>query len=612
MDVWKIGVSIALSNQMSPVLAVIAADLLGLKGKVKEVETAFTAWKPALAGALAVIGGVAIIDGMSKIIDHGQELVHVQQQLAATGVTQVEQAQATAKAWEEASKYGLKVADVLGDIKESQMVFGSTEHAIDFIDPLEKMRVVLNSVTEGSGNKARDAVYEMARAGELKGLQGPDQFTSYFDMMTKAITASGGKVDPAGFLQATQYGKIASKGWSEEFYTKILPSMIQEMKPTTAGQSLMSLYGTLEQGKASARAVDRMDELGLFADRSKIKFDKLGNAVGFNPGAVVGSDLLTKNPYQWSQEILKPLMEKKLGYEMKPGDQGALDLLSGMFGNRNSAAAIASLLLENKRIDKDAGLIGRAHGIDEADNLLKNDPTAVMNNFKSSWDNLLTSLGAPAVSIAITALNSLADVMKSITKFAVANPTAIKLMAEAILGIGAALIAIGTGAMVVAAVMIIGPITAAVAAVGAVIATLVAFNWSALKDAFNIVKDAVTKVGQELIDGIKALPGMVIGAINSAMAAIGNAFVSAIKSIAGGGALQPGQVMPKNGPTGAPYVSPYSPGKQGSIGDIYMDHRKVGQIVGRGMVADAMIPNGPASSSSRSLFPTVDSAPAYG
>jgi hypothetical protein len=196
LDVWKIGVAISLTNGMSPVLAVIAADLLGLKGKVGEVESAFKGWNTALAGTLSIVAGGALIAGVAKLIDHGQELVHVQQQLAAAGVDQVDVAKATAESWKVAAEYGLKVSDVLADIKEARMVFGSTEHAMDFIKPLEQMRVVLNSVQEGTGNKASDAVYEAARAGELKGLQNPADFVRYFNEMTQAVSASGGKVDP--------------------------------------------------------------------------------------------------------------------------------------------------------------------------------------------------------------------------------------------------------------------------------------------------------------------------------------------------------------------------------------------------------------------------------
>lgn len=518
MDVWKIGVAISLSNGMSPVLAIIAADLLGIKGKVGEVERAFNGWNTAIMGAGGVLAGGALMAGLVKMVEHGKELVHVQAQMAIAGMDQLQVAEATAKAWEISAKYGLKVSEVAGDIKEARMVYGSTEHAIDFIEPLEKMRVVLNSVSEGSGGRAKDAVYEAARTGELKGLITPEEFTRYFDGMTKAISASGGKIDPKAYLQATQYGRIASKGWDEEFFTKYLPSMIQEMGPTQSGTALMSLFGSVVQGKVTKRSLGMMDDIGLIGDPSKIIYNKLGDPTGFQPGALAGTDLMTKDPFRWSQEILRPLVEKKLGHDVAPGDQDSIKLLSGMFGSRTAAQAIATLLLEGQRIRKDAGLIGEAKGTDAAEGLLTTDPTAAMNNFKNSWDNLMTALGAPLVQTAINAMNGIADVMKSITGFAVAHPEAIKLIGEAIAGVSLALIALGGAAIVGAAVAIVGPVAAAVTALGVIIATIAAFNWQAIVAVFDGIYNAIV----QFIEKMKALVASIAGAILGAASGIGN------------------------------------------------------------------------------------------
>ena len=429
MDIYKVGVEIALRGNIEAALGALGKQFVGLQGDVDKIGSSILGWGSNMQAVAGIAAGAAVIGAFKTLFDYGEKLVHVQQQLAVTGVSPVEAAQAQAAAWKTSAKYGLEVAGVLSDIKEAQMVFGSTGHAIDFIDPLEKMRVVLNSTMgEGKSQDAADAVYQMARAGELKGLQTPEQFMSYFDSMTKAETGSGGIVGPREFMQATKYGKISSKGWDQEFFGKYLPSLIQEYGPTTAGQSLMSLYGSIEQGKNGIKQVQAMDDLGLFADKSKIRYNKMGDSVGFAPGAVVGSDLFTKNPYKWAQEVLKPLVEKKLGHEVTAGDKSALDLLAGMFGNRNAAAAISSLLLENKRLDKDAGLIGRSQGLDAADQLLAHDPTAVMNNFSASWHNLLTALGEPLVEPVINAMNGIAAAFNAITAAFHAHPDAMKFL----------------------------------------------------------------------------------------------------------------------------------------------------------------------------------------
>ena len=418
MDVWKIGVRLSLENKVSSGLALIAGEMLGLKGKADDVQKAFTSWNLALNATVAIVAGRQLIDGMVTLVDHGRELVHVQEQLGSAGVKQIEVAEATAEAWKVASQYGLKVSDVLADIKEARLVFGSTEHAIDFIEPLERMRVVLNAVSEGTGTSAAGAVYAMARAGELKGLQNPHDFLSYFDQMTKVVSASGGKVSPQNFVMATQYGGLASTGWDERFYTKIFPTMIQEMGASQAGTAMASLFGTLVQGKVTKRSLGLMSDLGLIEDPSKIIYNKLGDPSGMLPGAIAGPGLAVHNGYDWAQQILKPAVEKHLGRAITGADdQKAIELLGGMFGNKKAAQAIATLLFQSNRIEKDAGLIGEAKGLDAADGLLKHDPNTAMNNFKNSWDNLLTALGSPLVAPAVAGMNRIADAIKNMTTY---------------------------------------------------------------------------------------------------------------------------------------------------------------------------------------------------
>ena len=248
--------------------AQLAAALAGSQVGVAGLEKGLAALKPVAVAAASAIAGLATLRGLNAVADAGEKLVHVKQQLIAADVKGLELAEATTKAWDVSGNLGLNVVHVLADIKEARMVFGSTEHAINFIEPLEKMRVVLKSVTEGSGEKLKDAVYQMARAGELKGLQTPEQFISYFDQMTKAITASGGKVNPQAFFQATQYGRLASSGFNEEFYTRYFPSIIQEMRPSSAGTALMSLFSQGAMGHLSKRGTEAWQEAGLLPTRA--------------------------------------------------------------------------------------------------------------------------------------------------------------------------------------------------------------------------------------------------------------------------------------------------------------------------------------------------------
>lgn len=445
-------------------------------------------------GVMGFFGAEAVGHGLKEVLKDASELEHVRQQMVQAGFKERDIAKATTAAWDEARKYGLNVSKVLGDIKELTLPFGSVEHAIEFINPLEKMKIVLNAVSEGKGTSAADAVYKMARAGELKGLQDPHEFVSYFDNMTKAISASGGKITPNDFMLATKYSKLSGMGFDQEYFTRYLPTLIQTMGASTAGTASQSLFSTLVQGTVTKRALGRMDDLGLIGDPSKIIYDNKGDPKGFNPGAVKGTELLVKNPFKWAQEVLLPLLEKKYGsIDVQENKQKAIEDLGGLFGNRNSAAAIAELALRGKTFNKDAALIDQARGVAGADAMLKEDPNAVAAKLKGAWENLMTALGGPGVKVAVEGMNSLASGITSVTKWATDNPGATKLVLEAMVGLGAALAALTVAGAVAGAVLLApgGAIAIGLTALVGVLGSLAAFNWDALKDIGTKMKDAL-------------------------------------------------------------------------------------------------------------------------
>ncbi|WP_267358423.1 MULTISPECIES: hypothetical protein [unclassified Methylobacterium] len=478
-------------------------------------------------GVMGFFGAEAVGHGLKDVLQHASELEHVQQQMIQGGFKEVNIAKARNAAWAEAGKYGLNVAKVLGDIKELTLPFGSIEHAIEFIEPLEKMKIVLNGVSEGKGNASAEAVYKMARAGELKGLQDPKDFLSYFENMTKAISASGGKITPNDFMQATKYSKLSGMGFSEEYFTKYLPTLIQTMGASTAGTASQSLFSTLVQGTVTKRALGRMDDLGLIGDPSKIIYDNKGDPKGFNPGAVQGTELLVSNPFKWAQTVLLPLLEKKYGSIDDPANkQKAIEDLGGLFGNRNSAAAIAELALRGKTFNKDAALIEQARGLGGADQLQKEDPNSSAARLHGAWENLLTAIGGPGVSIAVAGMNSLATGITAITKVANEHPGAMKIVLEGVLGLAGALAAITVGGALVGAAVLAptGAVVVAVTTLVGVLGSIAAFNWKSLLSALDAADKAFNDAALALGTEIKSWPGK----LASAIAEMGTGLVTAI------------------------------------------------------------------------------------
>src|SRR6266404_8873690 len=85
-DIYRIGVSISLANGVSPALAIIARDLFGLRAPIRQIESMFAAWRPAIIGAVAALAGAEMIKGLVKIAEHGEKILDQQDKLQRAGL----------------------------------------------------------------------------------------------------------------------------------------------------------------------------------------------------------------------------------------------------------------------------------------------------------------------------------------------------------------------------------------------------------------------------------------------------------------------------------------------------------------------------------------------
>src|ERR1700733_4487818 len=105
MDVYKIAVSLAMTSNAPQVLQVLSGKLLGVHAQVKELQGGLNRLKFALGGAFAVSGAVFGLKTMEKLVEHGNDLVKIQRDMAQAGATNVQVQEAYAKAWQMTGKY---------------------------------------------------------------------------------------------------------------------------------------------------------------------------------------------------------------------------------------------------------------------------------------------------------------------------------------------------------------------------------------------------------------------------------------------------------------------------------------------------------------------------
>lgn len=551
MNPYKIAVNIALTNGMSSVLAKLSKDLLGINTKVKDVEKNFAKWAYAVGGTAAIMGGAAIFGGLFKMAKAGSEVNHELELMKIQGMQVKEIHEASAKAMQVSGAVLTSTyADNLRHIRELRYAFGDTPDAMKFLEDVTKSNAVLNSV-KGGGT---DQVWDLVKSLEQKGLTAnPEEFASYVSQMTKAVVASGGKVTPAQFYSAIKYGRTAALGWDETFITQYLPRMIQSMSSGSGGggtggpgNALMSAFAKVVQGQMPKTAAEEFQRMGLTpGGLAHIKGSSSTQIVG----GIAGKDLFQQDPYAWVQQVLMPALAE---HGVTSQNQ-IIEQISRMFPVRTASQIISEMGLQGSfqlgdqsPFEKDARL--QREAFDQRmsyDELIKNDYDTMMKALHAQWKTFNQVVGAPLSAPGgplVRVLGAFTSILNSASKLAQENPEVIEIVAAALAVLATVAVVAGLSAVGVA---LAGLVTIGPALVG------VAAGITAIAVAFGLMKEKVHT------DPSK-----------------------------------PDVKKRMNEKYGDPWEKiDQKIGKQSSVGDVYLDGRKVGAIVSRNMVASASGPN---------------------
>lgn len=490
--------SIALSNGMSPVLAIISRDLLGVHSKVKDIEKGFGRWALAAGGAAGVIGGVAMFGALAKLAQKGSEVNHQLELMKIQGAGAAEIQQASAAAMAVSGKVlTTTYAENLKHLRELKYAFGDMPDAMRYLETVSKSNAILNAMNGGKGAGGRDQVWELVKSLEQKGLTAkPEEFQSYVDQMTKAVVASGGKVTPAAFFAAFKYGRTAMLGWDETFISQYLPRLIQSMSTGNGGgggsggpgNALMSAFAKVVQGQMPKKAAEMFAEYGL-AQVSHIKGSSQSTV-----GAVKDAETFMHNPYEWVQSTLIPALAAK-GVNTP---EKIIDVISKMFPVRTASQIVTEMALQGRAIlgdhspfEKDAKLQRAAFDQRMSyDELIKGDYDTVMKSFHAQWEHLQQVVGAPLTEPGgplVSAMAHITSLMNSMAQFAGAHPEGVKIAIDAIAALATSLVVVGLAALAAAIAPLVGA-GAVLVAIAAGLAALAALNWDKILKFVDLIK----------------------------------------------------------------------------------------------------------------------------
>ena len=625
-EVYKIMAEISLAGNILPGLEAISAKLLGISTKVKEVEGGLARWRLAIAGAGALFGAEKLVEGMAKVVEHGAKFEHFVAIAKSQGLSMKEVGDATAAAWANVgANINASATESLKNILELKSATGSLDEAVHMLPGFTKASNALDSIKdEGLHNRmtAAGQSFALAKSLDMLGVATqPDKLDSYIQGLTKSFIALNGVFDSQKLFIGVQNAGGSRYGWSEAFVEKYLGPLLMESPRN--GFGLYQMQRSLGQGVMTEMMAGGLEKYGFFTKEDEVRVK--GKYKGMKVGSVAGYDELLSNPYLWGKDVALPLL-KSHGVDIDNTAAMIKAINEISRGNKNLNMLLDAILLPANRrmLDKDAANISKVPD-NAADVLQANDPKLAMNAFKTAWDNLLTSLGAPGVMGAVNVLQSMAGAMDKLAVSFAAHPDGVRYGLEATAGLAAALGVFGTGAIVAAAVALApgGAVVAGIAGLATGIGLIAAMNWQSVSEGFasgwkdisSQVSRAVdafkgsfsgapaaiqaefNKVASAISDAIASIPGKVMGAIGTMASSIAGAIGNAIKSITPGGGHYgaDGPVFVPNSYHGggvgshaqsASLVPPSSNRAVHLTGNLYADGRQLGRVAARGIVMD--------------------------
>lgn len=392
-------------------------------------------------GWAARTAGTGMLNRLRAPLDEGRK--NAAEIMRITALNLGDKATADAIKYAKAMKaYGTSTTDNLGLMKDALTAFADEHHAEMVMPTLARMKFANEAMfgeAEAQDNERK--FMDMLRVIELRGgLKNEAEFKAQANTVQRLLTATGGRVGPGEWLEVIKTGGIAAKGLTSDAFFNQLEPLVQEMGGFRVGTALMSAYNNVYQGKTTKRAAMMMDSLGLVADPSKVKHDKVGQIAQLGVGAIKGSDLFQQDQFAWMEQVLVPALNAK-GLTT---DKQVIDAIGGIFSNRTASNLFAQMYLQREQIHKNARLNAGAMGIDDMHALAMQTPQGKEIEAAKRLHDVYNRLSTAAMPTYTAALEKLAGAFEGLNGFLARNPALAKAVGVGLGAIAVGLLALGT------------------------------------------------------------------------------------------------------------------------------------------------------------------------
>lgn len=508
-DAYRIGVSIALSGtaEISSALGLISRDFAKANVEAKALqETLRNVKLIGFAGAITA-GGVIGLDMFKSLAHAGGEYAHqlniVNMAINSHGERQADVAAMVAAAWKNTGD--VITTSATGNLKtllDMNSVLGDTKLAIKELPMISRIQAVMQSSSESGVNKVAsdNFAFTMSKAldivGAAKDPTGAD-FERQAEKMSRAITATQGRMTPAMYQSIFAYARQAKFSMDDEFKYEILPTLGLEYAQGTGGAGggsrgvgpgLAALNRLTVQGYTNKLAIPDLEKLGLIpsgmAHKTKKERDtelyetNVGGKITIHSKPLATTTTSTmvpawkgfdgKNPFRSVQDSLLPAINKLYG-GVANDEQITKIIQSIGRGNQMAAQDLLEFALKAQNFYRLQKIIHQdTMGSQEAyTRAMQNDPKFAYMALGKQWENLKTAFGIAVIPIIIPAISGLTDALNSFAKWAIGNPETVKGIMAAVGALTALALVAGPLLLLRAAFMLFAPAISIMAPIAA-------------------------------------------------------------------------------------------------------------------------------------------------
>lgn len=519
-NVYEIATKITMLNGISPVLALLGKELLGLEGGIKSLTKSFEGMSAAARialGGVAIVAGTATLGALGKLAEKGKELLNQQEQLQRMGISLADVNRMTADGFARIAKEvpTAQVSEYLKVIRELRGAVGDTGQAEKLAPQALKIQALLANTIGGDQS---EAFWQLLRAAEMKGIvTNPQKLQSFIDATVPWILGTGGKVTPGGFQAFARKGGGA---WINADLEKALPAMavaIADLGGPTAGQSMMSLYQFINASQVMSRQqYDIMSKLGLI-DPKYVKATGFGGGqMQLKTGAIRGSLSHVGDLPGWVNDVLMPAIDKTAGGRSAAAKAASDDeafsqsILAKIFRNRNQLriALMWGMPEFREQIAKDAGIVSQVLPWGEGyQEFITKNPAGVQFAFKQQWESMLSAIGSPLMVSAMPVMQQFTDFFTWFGDWSNKNADTISTIGKVFAGLAIGLVALGATAVISGLITLAGP-AGLLYGFAAALSAIAVLNWDQLVWGVKKLDDMFNSISKSISDFFEGLKNL--------------------------------------------------------------------------------------------------------